>query len=158
MFEWALIEVSLQVVMRGESGEAIVGGGLGLVDDLGRPEGGGMKGPASPPLSAAASQVSLAPSDLTTSDPDLAYSSAASSRPPSSSQMSLGTTDLDLTAGSLSSSSSAASSRPPSSSGLVTPDLTLPAPEDYTTETGKYDAVSSALLASLKANKNKQNE
>lgn len=143
--------------MRGESGEVIIDGGLGLVDDLGRPEGGGMKGPASPPLSAAASQVSLAPSDLTTSDPDLAassaYSSAASSRPTSSSQMSLGTTDLNLTAGSLSSPSSAASSRPPSSSGVITPDLTLPAPEDYTTETVEFPTSPLAL----KTNREKSN-
>ncbi|XP_042205692.1 uncharacterized protein LOC121854949 isoform X2 [Homarus americanus] len=142
--------------MRGESGEAIVGGGGGVVsDEVATRDGREVKGSFSPPLSAAASQVSLAPSDLTTSDPDLAgssaYFSAASSRPPSSSQMSV-ITDLDLTAGS-SLSSSAASSRPPSSSGLATPDLTLPAPEDYTTETVEFPTSPRALkIDRLKCN------
>lgn len=135
--------------MRGESGEAIVGPGTVVTgDDMvrTRQDGGGIKSPASPPLSAAASQISLAPSDLTTSDPDIAgssaYSSAPPSRPPSTSQMSLATSDLtnselDLALTS-SVTSSAASSRPPSSSELVTTDLILPAPEDYTAETVEF--------------------
>ncbi|XP_076068523.1 uncharacterized protein LOC143040968 isoform X2 [Oratosquilla oratoria] len=65
--------------MRGESGDVgvgMVGGPGGVVDpELTR---AGAKTPVSPPLSAAASQVSLVPSDLTTSDPDLTMSSAAS--------------------------------------------------------------------------------
>lgn len=121
--------------MRGESSEAVVGG----IGDMVRSEGVGVKGTASPPLSAAVSQVSLAPSDLTTSDPDLvtssAYSSAASSRPPSSSQVSLPANDLDLTPESPPPSDPP--SRPASSFGLVTPELTLPAPEEYTAETGE---------------------
>lgn len=131
----------LQVVMRGESGEAIVGAGVGDEGMLSRQSSGGVKSPASPPLSAAASQVSLAPSDLTTSDPDIAgssaYSSAPSSRPPSSSQVSLATSDLHSSDLDLTATSSPTSSRPPSSSGIATPDLTLPAPEDYTAETGE---------------------
>ncbi|XP_050693192.1 uncharacterized protein LOC126983964 isoform X2 [Eriocheir sinensis] len=122
--------------MRGESSEAVVGG----IGDMVRHEGVGVKGTASPPLSAAVSQVSLAPSDLTTSDPDLvtssAYSSAASSRPPSSSQVSLPATDLDLTPESPSPSDPP--SRPASSFGLVAPELTLPAPEEYTAETVEF--------------------
>lgn len=121
--------------MRGENSEAVVGG----IGDMVRSEGVGVKGTASPPLSAAVSQVSLAPSDLTTSDPDLvtssAYSSAASSRPPSSSQVSLPATDLDLTPESPPPSDPP--SRPASSFGLVAPELALPAPEEYTAETGE---------------------
>ena len=126
--------VSPQDVMRVESSEAVVGG----IGDMVRSEGMGVKGTVSPPLSAAVSQVSLAPSDLTTSDPDLvtssAYSSAASSRPPSSSQVSLPTTDLDLTPESP--PPSAPPSRPASCAGMVMPELALPTPEEYTAETG----------------------
>lgn len=125
--------------MRGENGEAIVGGGRELVnDELMISTSREMKGSPSPPLSAAVSQVSLAPSDLTTSDPDLAASSAyssGSSRPPSS-QLSLAATDLDLIAD--------VCSRPPSS-GIDTPDLALPAPEDYTTETVEFPTSPLAL-------------
>ncbi|KAK8739162.1 hypothetical protein OTU49_003510 [Cherax quadricarinatus] len=128
-----------KVVMRGENGEAIVGGGRELVnDELMISTSREMKGSPSPPLSAAVSQVSLAPSDLTTSDPDLAASSAyssGSSRPPSS-QLSLAATDLDLIAD--------VCSRPPSS-GIDTPDLALPAPEDYTTETVEFPTSPLAL-------------
>ncbi|KAK4304326.1 hypothetical protein Pmani_023717 [Petrolisthes manimaculis] len=121
--------------MRGETSEAIIGGGVGVRD-----EAGGVKGSASPPLSAAVSQVSLAPSNLTTSDPDLATSSAASSRPPSSSQMSA-TTSPEHTP---------FSSRPPSSSGMVAPELALPAPEDYTTETVEFPTSPRAMKADSK--------
>ncbi|KAG0715015.1 Protein prune 2 [Chionoecetes opilio] len=131
--------------MRGESNEAVVGG----MGEVVRAEGVGVKGSGSPPLSAAVSQVSLAQSDLTTSDPDLvsssAYSSAASSRPPSSSQMSLPATDLDLTPDSDSPPPSASSSRRASSSGMVTPDLRLPTPEEYTAETVEFPTSPRAL-------------
>ena len=122
--------------MRVETQEAVVGVGMDMV----RPESVGVKDTVSPPLSAAVSQVSLAPSDLTTSDPDLvtssAYSSAASSRPPSSSQVSLPASEFDLT--SESPPPFAPPSRPASCSGMVTPDLALPAAEEYTAETGQY--------------------
>ncbi|XP_045118520.1 uncharacterized protein LOC123508711 isoform X1 [Portunus trituberculatus] len=134
--------------MRVESSEAVVGG----IGDMVRSEGMGVKGTVSPPLSAAVSQVSLAPSDLTTSDPDLvtssAYSSAASSRPPSSSQVSLPTTDLDLTPESP--PPSAPPSRPASCSGLVTPELALPTPEEYTAETVEFPTSPRALKGGSK--------
>ncbi|XP_068217354.1 uncharacterized protein [Palaemon carinicauda] len=146
-----------KIVMRGESGEAIVGSGTAVTgDDIvsGRQDGGDInKSPASPPLSAAASQVSLAQSDLTISDPDIAgssaYSSAPPSRPPSSSQMSLTTSDLtnselDLAMPS-SVPSSASSSRPPSSSEISNTDIVLPAPEDYTAETVEFPRSPMAL-------------
>ncbi|KAK7080480.1 Protein prune 2 [Halocaridina rubra] len=142
--------------MRGESGEAIVGSGSVVAGDdiIGTMrDGRGVKSPASPPLSAAPSQVSLAPSDLTTSDPDIAgssaYSSAPSSRPPSSSQMSLATSDLTNSELDLaltnSVPSSASSSRPPSSSEIMTTELVLPAPEDYKAETVEFPTSPMAL-------------
>uniref|UniRef100_A0A0N7ZAU9 CRAL-TRIO domain-containing protein n=1 Tax=Scylla olivacea TaxID=85551 RepID=A0A0N7ZAU9_SCYOL len=134
--------------MRVESSEAVVGG----IGDMVRSEGMGVKGTVSPPLSAAVSQVSLAPSDLTTSDPDLvtssAYSSAASSRPPSSSQVSLPATDLDLTPESP--PPSAPPSRPASCAGLVTPELALPTPEEYTAETVEFPTSPRALKGGSK--------
>ncbi|XP_064112780.1 uncharacterized protein LOC135219717 isoform X4 [Macrobrachium nipponense] len=152
---WFSVPWKVKSVMRGESGEAIVGSGTGVADDIvnGRQDGGGIKSPASPPLSAAASQVSLAQSDLTISDPDIAassaYSSAPPSRPPSSSQMSLATSDftnseLDLAMPS-SAPSSAPSSRPPSSSEMTSTDIALPAPEDYTAETVEFPRSPMAL-------------
>ncbi|XP_069996444.1 uncharacterized protein [Penaeus vannamei] len=154
---WGVSPDTVWVVMRGESGEAIVGAGVGDEGMLSRQSSGGVKSPASPPLSAAASQVSLAPSDLTTSDPDIAgssaYSSAPSSRPPSSSQVSLAPSDLHSSDLDLTATSSPTSSRPPSSSGIATPDLTLPAPEDYTAETVEFPTSPLAMkTVGLKSN------
>ncbi|XP_045599400.2 uncharacterized protein [Procambarus clarkii] len=81
-----------------------------------RSAGREMKGSPSPSLSAAASQVSLVPSELTTSDPDLAASSAYSS----------------------------GSSRLPSSQESVTT-ITDLAPEDYTTEIVEFATSPQAL-------------
>lgn len=91
--------------MRGESSDVIEGEAVESSEgDIGK----STNATHSPPLSAAASQVSLASSDLTTSDPDLALTSSASS---------------------------VTSSRPPSSSDVISPDLGLPSVDDYTTET-----------------------
>ncbi|CAL4123170.1 unnamed protein product [Meganyctiphanes norvegica] len=91
--------------MRGENSDVIEGD---AVEVSGGHSGKTTIATHSPPLSAAASQVSLATSDLTTSDPDLAHTSSASS---------------------------ITSSRPPSSSDVISPDLGLPNVDDYTTET-----------------------
>ena len=46
--------------------------------------------------------------------------------------------DLATCSSGVGSSAASVSSRPSSSSGLMTPDLTLPVPEEYTTDAGQY--------------------